>query len=91
MNENGLKDFMDKGGIERIGHKAYALLSFIVEKAKEQNYPEVLELSVQETKYKTKLPDNYQLKRARDTLINENLISSYEPKRETGFYYLNYK
>jgi len=91
LNKNGLADFIKSGGIEKIGHRAYALLSFLVEKAKEEGYPEVIEISVQETKYKANLPDDYKLKRARDTLITEGLISSYEPNRDTGFYYLNYK
>lgn len=90
LNENGLANFIKSGGIEKIGHRAYTLLSFLTEKAKEAGYPEVLEISVQETKYKCNLPGDMQLKRARDTLIQEGVINGYEPNRETGFYYLKY-
>lgn len=91
MYEDMLTDFINNGGIEKIGHQAFALLAFLVDKAKANNYPDVLEISVRESSYKTKLGVKMALPRAREKLLSEDLIKSYEPKGDIGFYYLNYK
>lgn len=85
-----LTKFINNGGIERIGHQAFALLAFLVDKAKTQSYPEILEISVRESSYKTKLGTRMALPRAREKLTNEGLIKGYEPGGDIGFYYLKY-
>ncbi|SKC86901.1 hypothetical protein [Maledivibacter halophilus] len=90
MTQDELKKFVDEGGVEKIGHAAYALLSLISQKAEEQGYPEIIEISVRESMYKAKIRSYQRLCQVRDNLKEEGCIKSYEPKGDTGFYYLNY-
>lgn len=90
MTQDDLKKFVDTGGVERIGHAPYTLLSFIIQRAEEQGYPDVVEISVRESMYKAKIRSYQRLCQVRDKLKEEGCIKSYEPKGDTGFYYLNY-
>ncbi len=91
MNEKMLSKFVNEGGISKIGHAGYTLLSFIVEKAKEAGYPEVLELDIQETKFKCRIASNQHLKYVRDKLVEQKCVKDYQPNGQTGIFFLNYK
>lgn len=90
MTEDMLERFINNGGIEKIGHAAYALLSFLVNKAKQQNYPKKIEISVRESMYKARIRSHQHLAYARKILEKEHCIYGYEPKGDTGFYFLDY-
>lgn len=92
MTEEKLTEFINTGGIDRIGHAAFTLLAVIVEKAKQNGYPEALDISVSELMYKAKFRGYQQFKTARDTLKREGIIKRYmnANRGEIGTFFLNY-
>lgn len=90
LTQEDLKEFIRSGGIQKIGHRANSLLTFLVQKAEENGYSEALEVNVQESMYMANIPNYTELKRAREKLLKNKCIKGYEKKSRTGFYYFNY-
>lgn len=92
MTEEKLAEFIDTGGINKIGHLAFALLALIVNKAKQQNYAEKVKIEVSEMMYKANIKSYVQLKKARDILIKNKIVEKYENERgnSTGTFFLKY-
>lgn len=91
MTQKRLNELINSGIVDRVGKSAFTLLSVIVNKAKEESYPEVLEASISEIRYKTGLRARSSYKNAKDILLDEELIKGYEYTRDTGYFYLNYE
>lgn len=91
-----LNKFINDGGISRIGQTPFALLAFIVTKAKEQSYPEKVMIDVRESMYKARINSHQHLAHIRKKLLENNCIKDYRPGRDegcnqdVGFYFLNY-
>lgn len=92
MTEEKLTEFINTGGIDKIGQAAFTLLAVIVEKAKQNGYPEELKVSVSEMMYKSKFRGYKQFKTARDTLAREGIIKRYKNtnRGEIGTFFLKY-
>lgn len=90
MTRDDLKEFVNAGGVEKIGHASYALLSFIIQQAESQGYPKSVEVSVSESMYKANIGSIQRLCQIRQKLVEESCIESYESNGRTGYYYLTY-
>lgn len=92
MTEAKLAEFIEDGGINKIGHLGFTLLAIIVNKAKQQNYNDKVEIEVSEMMFKGKIKSYTQLKKARDILIKNKIIEKYENKRgnSAGTFSLKY-